>query len=411
MSADAVATVRLKTGRERSLKRRHPWVFSGAIADVDGEPASGETVRVVSERGEPLALGAFSPSSQIRVRAWTFAPTADADTAGVNTDVAIDAPFIAGRIAQAVAARRRLGLLDPQGACRLAFSEADGLPGLVVDRFADFLVCQFLAAGAERWREAVLDALETELKPRGIFERSEASARRKEGLPSARGVLRGETPPARIEIELGGIRQLVDIAEGQKTGAYLDQRENRRRVAAYAKGARMLDAYTYSGGFALTCLAAGASDALLLDSAESALALAVEQARLNALEPRCRILESDVGDALRKLDASGERFDLIVLDPPKFVHTAEQVNPGSRAYKDVNRLAFGLLNRGGVLATFSCSGHVDAALFQKIVAGAAVDAGRDAQILEKLAQPADHPVGLHFPEGEYLKGLILRVVD
>jgi 23S rRNA (cytosine1962-C5)-methyltransferase len=398
MSVEPIATVRLKAGRERSLKRRHPWVFSGAIANVEGAPASGETVLVESDSGESLAFGAFSPASQIRVRVWSF------------EDMAIDAGFIAGRIAQAVAARRRLGLLDPRGACRLVFSEADGLPGLVVDRYGDYLSCQFLAAGAERWREAALDALEAELKPRGIFERSEASARRKEGLPSARGLLRGETPPARIEIELDGVRHLVDIAEGQKTGAYLDQRANRLRVAAYARGARVLDAFTYSGGFALSCLAGGASDALLLDSAESALTLAVEQARLNGQESQCRILESDVGDALRKLAAAGERFDLIVLDPPKFVHTAEQVNSGSRAYKDINRLAFGLLNRGGVLATFSCSGHVDAALFQKIVAGAAVDAGCDAQILEKLAQPADHPVGLHFPEGEYLKGLILRVV-
>jgi 23S rRNA (cytosine1962-C5)-methyltransferase len=399
MSVSPAATVRLKAGRERSLKRRHPWVFSGAIESVDGEPASGATVRVEGNDGQALGLGAWSPQSQIRVRMWAH-----------DAGVAIDAAFIAGRIRQAVAARRRLGLLTDCGACRLVFSESDALPGLVVDRYADFLSCQFLAAGAEHWREAVLDALEAELKPRGIFERSEASARRKEGLPSARGLLRGEAPPARLEVEIGGSRQLVDIAEGQKTGAYLDQRENRARVAAYAKDARVLDAYTYSGGFALSCLAAGATDALLLDSAESALTLAVEQARLNGLEERCRILESDVGDALRKLSAAGERFDLIVLDPPKFVHTADQVNPGSRAYKDINRLACGLLRPGGILATFSCSGHVDAALFQKIVAGAAVDAGRDAQILEKLAQPADHPVGLHFPEGEYLKGMILRVV-
>jgi 23S rRNA (cytosine1962-C5)-methyltransferase len=400
MSVDSLPTVRLKPGRERSLKRRHPWVFSGAIAGVDGSPVSGDTVRVQSESSETLALGAWSAQSQIRVRVWSF-----------DADVAIDAKFIAGRIAQAVAARRRLGLLDSPGACRLVFAEADGLPGLVVDRYADFLACQFLAAGAERWREAVLDALETELKPRGIFERSEASARRKEGLPSARGLLRGEAPPARIEIELHGLRQLVDLVEGQKTGAYLDQRDNRHRVARYAGGARVLDAFSYSGGFALSCLAAGAIDAVLLDSAESALTLAVEQARLNGLEARCGILEHDVGNALREFDKANERFDLIVLDPPKFVHTADQVNTGSRAYKDINRLAFGLLSPGGVLATFSCSGHVDPLLFQKIVAGAAVDARRDAQILEKLSQPADHPVGLHFPEGEYLKGLILRVVS
>jgi 23S rRNA (cytosine1962-C5)-methyltransferase len=400
MPAESTAIVRLKGGRERSLKRRHPWVFSGAIAEVEGDPASGETVQVVGEDGRFLATGAWSPQSQIRVRIWSFDEQAE-----------IDARFLAARIGQAVDARRRLGLLDPEGACRIVFSESDGLPGLIVDRYADFLSCQFLAAGTERGREALLDALEVELDPRGIYERSEASARRKEGLPSARGVLRGEAPPARLEISLGGIRQLVDIAEGQKTGTYLDQRENRVRVAAHAEGARVLDAYTYSGGFGLHCLARGATEALLLDSAESALMLAAEQARLNGLEDRCGLIEHDVGDALRELDAAKERFDLIVLDPPKFVHTAEQLNPGSRAYKDINRLALGLLRPGGVLATFSCSGHVDAALFQKIVAGAAVDAGRDVQILEKLSQPADHPVALHFPEGEYLKGLILRLVS
>ena len=255
-----------------------------------------------------------------------------------------------------------------------------------------------------------MNALDETLTPIGIYERSEASARRKEGLPSARGLLRGVEPPARLEFRSGGLGQLVDITGGQKTGAYLDQRENRSRVAAYAKSARVLDAYTYSGGFGLTCLAQGAEEALLVDSSGPALAVAAEQARLNGLHGRCRFLEDDVGTALRRLRDAGERFDLIVLDPPKFVHTSQQVNPGGRAYKDINRLALGLLDPGGVLATFSCSGHVDAALFQKIVAGAAVEAGRDAQILERLSQPADHPSALHVPEADYLKGLILRVV-
>lgn len=400
MRADIDGTVHLKAGRDRSLQRRHPWVFSGAVARVDGSSASGATVRVVDSAGKALGVGAFSPSSQIRVRLWSF-----------DANEVIDGAFIARRVTQAIEGRRRLGLLGTDDACRLVFSESDGLPGLIVDRYADFLVCQFLSAGAERWREPALDALETTLSPTGIYERSEASARRKEGLPSTRGQLRGETPPARLEVRTGGLRQLVDITGGQKTGAYLDQRENRSRVAAYAKSARLLDAYTYTGGFALSCLQHGADDALLIDSSGPALAVAAEQARLNGLDRRCRFLEADVGAALRQLHGTGERFDLVVLDPPKFVHTAQQVNPGSRAYKDINRLAFGLLDPGGVLATFSCSGHVDAGLLQKIVAGAAVEAGRDAQILERLCQPADHPAALHVPEAEYLKGLILRVVD
>lgn len=399
MSAEPAATVVLKAGRERSLKRRHPWIYSGAIARVDGDPASGATLRVQSESGEVLGFGAWSPKSQIRARMWSYDPAAR-----------IDAGFIGRRIAAAIHARRQLGLLEPRGACRLVFSESDGLPGLIVDRYGDYLSCQFLSAGAEYWRDAMLDALVAELAPAGIHERSEASARRKEGLASARGVLRGEAPPARLEIEIAGLRQLVDIADGQKTGAYLDQRDNRRRVAAYAGKARVLDAFAYSGGFALACLQQGAREALLLDSSQSALAVASEQAALNGLDGSCQFLERDVGAALRELGAAGERFDLIVLDPPKFVHSAEQVNSGSRAYKDVNRLAFGLLNPGGVLASFSCSGHVDALLFQKIVAGAAIDAGRDVQILERLSQPADHPAALHFPEGDYLKGLILRVM-
>jgi 23S rRNA (cytosine1962-C5)-methyltransferase len=399
MSAEPGASAHLKPGRDRSLRRRHPWIFSGAIARVAGEPDAGAAVCVVSHEGEPLAVGAYSPRSQIRVRVWSF-----------DADAVVDARFVAGRVTQAIDARHKLGLMAEQAACRLVFAESDGLPGLVVDRYGPYLVCQFLSVGAEHWRDAVLDALEQALAPRGIFERSEGSARRKEGLPSARGPLRGEAPPARIELEIGGLRQLVDVTEGQKTGAYLDQRENRTRVAAYAPKARVLDAYAYSGGFGLACLARGAGEALLLDSSAAALRVAAEQAESNGLAERCRFLERDAAQGLRELRAAGERFDLIVLDPPKFVHTAEQVNAGSRAYKDVNRLAFELLDPGGVLATFSCSGHVDAALFQKIVAGAAVDAGSDAQILERLTQSADHPQALHFPEAEYLTGLIARVV-
>lgn len=375
-------------------------MFSGAIGQVDGTPASGATVRVLSDSGVFLAQAAYSPASQIRLRVWSFNETASVDRA-----------LIARRLEQAVAARRAAGLLDAGGACRLVFSEADWLPGLVVDRYGEFLVCQLLAAGIERWREAVVDGLERLLSPRGIYERSEASMRRKEGLASSRGPLRGDPPPPQVEISANGLRQLVDIEHGQKTGAYLDQQINRRRVAAYAEGARVLDAYSYAGGFGLACLAAGATDASFLDSSATALDTIRAQAELNGLTERCRYLEADVANELRALLARGERFDLIVLDPPKFVHTAQQINAGCRAYKDINRLAFELLTPGGVLASFSCSGHVDAGLLQKVIASAALEAGREAQIVERLGQPVDHPVALHFPESEYLKGFVMRAAS
>jgi 23S rRNA (cytosine1962-C5)-methyltransferase len=267
-----------------------------------------------------------------------------------------------------------------------------------------------LAAGVELWRDAIVAGLEKLLSPRGIYERSEASARRKEGLPSRRGVLSGEAPPGRIDLDENGLVELVDVGEGQKTGAYLDQRVNRKRVAAYAKGAEVLDAYAHSGGFALSCLASGARAATLIDSSASALELAREQAARNGFGDRCQRRDGDVPTELRRDRAEGRSYDLVVLDPPKFVHTDKQIQAGSRAYKDINRLGSELVRPGGVLATFSCSGHVDAALFQKIVAGAVLDAGRDAQILERLCQPADHPIGIHFPEAEYLKGLVLRIL-
>jgi 23S rRNA (cytosine1962-C5)-methyltransferase len=320
----------------------------------------------------------------------------------------IDAAFIERRLATAIEARRAVGLLE-QGACRLVFAESDALPGLIVDRYADFIVCQFLAAGAERWRPAIVAGLETLLAPRGIYERSEASARRKEGLPSRRGLLSGEAPPSRLEIPGSGFVELVDVAEGQKTGAYLDQHVNRKRVAAYAEGADVLDAYAHAGGFSLTCLARGARAATLIDSSASALQLGRDQAARNGVSERCRWRDGDVPTELRRERAEGRSYDLVILDPPKFVHTEEQIQAGSRAYKDINRLGSELVRPGGVLATFSCSGHVDAALFQKIVAGAVLDAGRDAQVLERLSQPPDHPIGIHFPEAEYLKGLILRI--
>jgi 23S rRNA (cytosine1962-C5)-methyltransferase len=352
----------------------------------------------VSSAGEFLARAAFSPSSQIRLRIWTF-----------DEHEQVDAAFVHGRIACAIDARRRLGLLEPDTVCRLVFAESDGMPGLIVDRYADYLVCQFLAAGMEPWRDAVVGALLELLSPRGIFERSEAATRRKEGLGSRRGVLAGASPPPIVEAHSDGARLGIDIVHGQKTGAYLDQQRNRSSVARYACGARVLDAFSYSGAFALASLLHGGTEATLIDTSSDALRLAERAAEKNGVAQRCRYAEANVFEELRRLKDAARQFELVILDPPKFVHSADQIRSGSRGYKDINMLGLQLVAPGGIVATFSCSGHVDGALFQKIVAGAAVDAGRDVQILERLAQPPDHPVALAFPEAEYLKGLILRV--
>jgi 23S rRNA (cytosine1962-C5)-methyltransferase len=391
-------TVRLKPGREKSLRRRHPWLFSGAIERVDGDAVAGATVELMGASGEMLGRGAYSPASQIRARVWSFEP-----------GESIDVSFFRRRLERAVESRRRLELLGAENACRLVFSESDGLPGLIVDRYGRYLVCQFLAAGAEAWRATIVELLVELCAPLGIYERSEGGARHKEGLPSRRGLLAGEEPPRELEIVSSGIRVVVDIANGQKTGAYLDQQRNRERVAAHARGAEVLDAFAYTGGFAIACLRADAKRATLIDSSADALALAQREAAANGVGDRCQFVVANVFDELRAVRERGERFDLVVLDPPKFVHTAEQINAGSRGYKDINMLGLALVRPGGVLATFSCSGHVDALLFQKIIAGAAVDAGRTAHILERLSQPADHPVATEFPEADYLKGLILRV--
>ena len=388
----------LQNGREKSLLRRHPWLFSGAIERVEGNPASGETVDVVSASGEFLARAAYSPASQIRLRVWTF-----------DEQESVDAEFFRRRLGRAIEWRRRLGLLDGQRACRLVFAESDGLPGLIVDRYAEYAVCQLFAAGAERWRSTIAELVLELGGVRGVYERSESGSRHKEGLASRRGLLAGAEPPAEIEVEAAGAHWLVDVVHGQKTGAYLDQQRNRLRVASHARGADLLDAFAYTGGFAITCLKEGAEHATLIESSTEALRLAEREAAANGVAARCTFSAANVFDELRALREAGRQFDLVVLDPPKFVHSAEQVRAGSRGYKDINLLGLQLVRADGLLATFSCSGHVDAALFQKIVAGAALDAHRDCQIVERLSQPPDHPVAIEFPEAEYLKGLILRV--
>ena len=387
----------LKPGRDKSVRARHPWIFSGAIARVDDEPDAGATVAVHSADGEPLALAAYSPLSQIRARVWSFDP---ADT--------IDAAFLAARVHEACSARR-LMLDERHTGVRLVHAESDRLPGVVADFYGDTVVLQLSAAGADAWRDAIVEALAAATGASCIYERSDAEVRALEGLGPRVGVVHGRLP-ATVEIVEDDLRYRIDVAGGQKTGFYLDQRDNRARVGRLARDRRVLNAFCYTGGFTLAALAGGATQVLSIDSAQDALALARHNLSANpALDAtRAQWHCADVFTELRRLRNEAQRFDLIVLDPPKFAPTAAHAERAARAYKDINLLALKLLAPGGLLATFSCSGGVDAALFQKIVAGAAVDAGADATIRARLAASPDHPVALAFPEGEYLKGLLLR---
>ncbi len=386
----------LKPGREKSLRLRHPWLFSGAIARVEGHPGSGETVEVRGHDGDLLAIAAYSPHSQIRARVWSF----DARQ--------VDAAFINERVRLAVAARAEMLNAQHTG-CRLIHGESDGLPGIVADRYGEVAVVQLLAAGAEAWRDAIVEALDEHVRPACIVERSDADVRTLEGLEPRSGVLRGSLPEPMTLIE-GGIGYRVDVLHGQKTGFYLDQRDNRRAVGSLARGRTVLNAFCYSGGFSLAALAGGAHSVLSIDSSADALALARASLAGNpALDAaRAQWLEADVFSELRKLRDGGATFDLIVLDPPKFAPTAQHAPRAARAYKDINLCALRLLRPGGWLATFSCSGGVSADLFQKIVAGAALDARAEAAIVGRFGASADHPVALAFPEGHYLKGLLLR---
>ena len=395
------ARVRLKPGRDKSLKRRHPWVFSGAIGSVEGDVPAGDTVEVMSAEGASFGHGAYSPASQIAVRMWSFA-----------RDEKVDADFLAARVAKAVARRQGEAAREANGdnAQRLINAESDGLPGLIVDRYADFLVCQLRSAGAERWRDEIVAALAAAVPHRGIWERSDTGARAKEGLEPRTGLLAGEEPPELVEIAEGPCRFLVDVRHGHKTGFYLDQRDNRTLVAAHARGREVLNAFAYTGAFGIQALAAGAAKVTNVESAPGLLALAARHITHNGLdEAAVEDIEGDVAQVLRRFRDSRREFDLIVLDPPKFAESSSQVPAASRGYKDINLLAFKLLRPGGLLFTFSCSAHVRAELFQKIVADAALDAGREARILQRLAQPADHPVALSFPEAGYLKGLVCGV--
>jgi 23S rRNA (cytosine1962-C5)-methyltransferase len=392
-----VATVSAKA--EKSLQRRHPWVFSGALLKEDPSAPAGGTVAVADAAGRLLGRGAYSPRSQIRIRMWSF-----------EEEEIIGPGFFHHRLLNAIEARRRMPLLSPCTARRLVNAESDGLPGLIVDQYEDFAVCQFLSAGAEFWKSVVVAELQRLLPVRGIYERSDADVRAKEGLPPQTGVLWGAAPPRHLEITQGSLRLLVDIANGHKTGLYLDQRENQALTARFAQGADVLNCFSYTGAFGLWALRGGAQSVTQVDASEEVLSLARGNAQLNGLKmDLCDCVHGNAFELLRRYRDERRSFDLIVLDPPKFVSSAGQMKRGCRGYKDINLLAFKLLRPGGVLMTFSCSGLVDAMLFQKIVADAAVDAGRTTRLILGLQQAADHPVALNFPEGRYLKGLVCTV--
>lgn len=400
-----MASVTLRPGRERPLRQRHPWVFSGAIGAVQGSPAPGEAVEVYAADGEWLARGFYSGASQIRVRAACW-----------DAEQPLDETWLRTMLGRAVAGRA--GLADgPDGTCRLVFSEADGMPGLIVDRYGPYLAVQFLTQAMAVRATAVVAILVELLAPRGIYERSDAEVREKEGLPPREGLLWGEPPPERLELRPlalpGGATApppvLIDLLGGQKTGHYLDQAANRARVAAYCRSADVLDCFCYSGSFGVYAARSGARALTMIDSSAGALALARANLALAAPDTPAALVEGDVFRLLRQYRAEGLAFDVVILDPPKFAHSQQQIERAARGYKDVNLLALQLLRPGGILATFSCSGLVSPDLFQKIVFGAAVDACRDVQIVERLGQGPDHPVLLTFPESEYLKGMLCRV--
>ena len=389
--------VRLKPGRESSLKSHHPWVFSGALQEVPAQLESGATVMLANSSGTALAVGAVSPSSQITVRVWSFV-----------ADTSIDAAFFQDRIGAALARRGSPPLADC--ARRLVNGESDQLPGLIVDQYGAFLVCQFLAAGVERWRNEIVAALAQHCAPRGIWERSDVDVRQKEGLEPRTGLLWGEEPPEQVLVQISGLRFAADLRTGHKTGLYLDQAENLAVIGEFSRGREVLNGFAYTGAFVMAALRGGATQVTSIESSQPAVGQLERHLQINGFDSsRSEALCGDVFKLLRTFRDSRRAFDLVALDPPKFVTHAGQLIKGGRGYKDINLLSLKLLRPGGSLITFSCSGHVTPDLFQKIIADAALDSGRHVQIIRWLSQSADHPVATAFPEGRYLKGLVCRV--
>lgn len=391
----------LKRGKEKALLNHHPWVFSGAIKRIN-EAGDGDDVDILDSEGNWLARGSFNSHSQIAARVWTF-----------EREQEVDRAFFLSRLEASISRRGRSGNQemgeDFRGACRLVNAESDGIPGLVVDRYQEFVVAQYLTIGVESHKNEIVDALEDLLRPRGIYERSDSEVRKKEGLVTTSGVLRGQEPPDRLQIIENSLNYLVDVKQGHKTGFYLDQSENRRKAAPYLLG-EVLNVFAYTGGFGLNAAKEGAVKVLNIDTSAKSLQLAQENFELNRLEAGSENVVADAFQILRSFREENRRFDAIVLDPPKFVASQGQMERGLRGYKDINLLAFQILRAGGALVTFSCSGLVASELFQKVIFGAARDADREGLIVEKMTQASDHPISLAFPEAEYLKGLIVKVL-
>ncbi len=404
---EKMAKVLLKRGREKPVLNRHPWIFSGAIKRIEGEVADGDVVEVADYRGRFLARGYLNRRSQIAVRLLTW-----------DESEVIEMDFWRQRLERAFASRQALADDPATAAYRLVNAESDLLPGLIVDCYGDYLVIQFLTLGIERWKAELVSLMDDLLKPRGIYERSDVEVRKKEGLAQVSGLLHGKEPPNLVEVTENGHRFLVDIKKGHKTGFYLDQRENRQQLTKYCPGKRVLNCFAYTGAFAVYAAAAGAKHITNVESSAEALELARRNVVLNGFADRddggkprqgFAYVEGDVFQVLRGYRDRGRTFDLIILDPPKFAYSQHQVESACRGYKDINLLAMQIMAPGGILFTFSCSGRVSPDLFQKVLFGASVDAGRDVQIIEKLSQSSDHPILLTFPESEYLKGLVCRV--
>lgn len=393
-------TIKLKKGKDKAARQQHPWVFSGAIEAINGNAADGDVVKVTDQSGAFIAYGLFNGQSRVAIRLLEW-----------DIECFPDELWWRTRIQRAVTARKYLLTATDTDALRLIFAEADFLPGLIVDKYGDFISVQVHSSGVERIKPIIIDELSRLLTPRGIYERSDANARAHENLPLINGLLSGSQPPEWLEVKENGIRYQVNIAAGQKSGFYCDQRDNRLLVARHAAGKRVLDCFCYSGGFSLNALAHGASEVVSVDSSELAIETLKRNVLLNNFDAsKHTALQADVNKQLRAYADSGEQFDLIVLDPPKYAPTRSSLEKAARAYKELNRRGLLLLKKGGLLATFSCSAAMDLATFKQVLAWAALDADKEIQFVHQFAQPEDHPVRASFPEGEYLKGLLCRII-
>jgi 23S rRNA (cytosine1962-C5)-methyltransferase len=390
----------LKKGKEKAVTHRHPWVFSGAIEKVKGKPANGDIVRLQNAKGEFMAYGFYNDQSRVALRLLEW-----------DEAVTVDEAWWRKKVAVAVAARNYILKPGVTDTCRLIFSESDYLPGLIVDKYADHLSLQILTSGIENIKPIIIDELQKLLNPTSIFDKSDASSREHEGLQPSVGLLAGNQPPELVEVVENGIRYGINIAEGQKSGFYCDQRDNRRVLAGYAEGKHVLDCFCYTGGFTLNAFKQGASAVTSVDSSALAIETLKSNLALNGFtDVEHRSFQSDVNKQLRKFREEGETFDIVILDPPKYAPSRSALDRAARAYKDLNRLGMLILKPGGLLATYSCSGAMDMTTFKQIIAWAALDAGKQVQFIHQFCQPGDHPVSATFPEGEYLKGLLCRVL-